>query len=232
MVSAFFGLDDAMPLEGFRLCSGAPGRDGMPVTFSRRVTGPIDPGAFTAITRSGARRQPLCATLKPADESSENHTVLLIGELGSEPDDPPARVEMTGHLLLEGGVDAQGLSAPVTPLAEGPTIVLAFSYPAGAIDSDCPPGTRQLVEVVWAGGVRPGPGSTPETHRQGYQVKIDEQTVTPFALGDLDDRDNYVHLCLDTEIPAREVGFQENILIDPRGDVNPRTTLAITQARR
>ena len=56
MVSAFFGLDNDLPRRRLR---SMPGLDGMPVTFSRRVEGPIETAAFTVVTRSGARHQPV-----------------------------------------------------------------------------------------------------------------------------------------------------------------------------
>lgn len=59
LVSAFFGLDDALPKMAAQFSAEAPGKDGMPVTFSRRVMdGPsVNPKAFTVKTRSGALRQ-------------------------------------------------------------------------------------------------------------------------------------------------------------------------------
>jgi hypothetical protein len=57
-VSAFFGLDNALSLRAARLWPSALGKDGIPMTFSRRVEEPIEPAAFTVITRSGVRLQP------------------------------------------------------------------------------------------------------------------------------------------------------------------------------
>lgn len=228
LVSAFFGLDHALPPESRWLCAEGPGRDGLPVTFSRRVVGRVDPSAFTVTTRSGSRLHPTCATTAPATGRSKNHTVLLIGELGAEPADPPVRVEVTGSLPLEGGADAQGLNAEITPLDAGPTLVLAFAGAPKAVDSSCPVGARQVVVVVWAGGVTPAPGKTAEDHRAGYRVSTTEGPVTPFALGDLGDRDNYVHLCLDTDAAATRVSFAPGLLVDPRGDANPETSVEVS----
>jgi hypothetical protein len=231
LVSAFFGLDHAMPEASRWLCREAPGQDGMPVTFTRRVVGSIAPGSFTVRLRSGEVRHPICATTAPANEAAEGHTVLLMGELGREPADPPVSVEVTGPLSLEGGVDGQGLTAPVTPLAAGPTLVLALGLRPGSIASDCPAATRQIVMAVWAGGVVPGPGSDQERHLGGYRVKTEAGEAAPFALGDLKDRDNYVHLCLDTDSPARSVHFAAGIVVDPRGDLNPETTVEVSPPR-
>ncbi len=231
LVSAFFGLDHAMPRISWLLCSDGPGKDGMPLTFSRRVVGPFAPDAFTVRTRSGALFHPACATTKPANGPAKDHTILLIGELGSEPADPPVWVEVTGSLPLAGGVDGKGLSGPVIPLAAGPTLVLALGYQAGAIASDCPPQSRQIVVAIWAGGVKPGPGAGKEAHRAGYQIDTAAGVIAPFALGDLNDRDNYVHLCLDTDAPAQRVSFRSGVLVDPRGDVNPDTAVEVSPQR-
>lgn len=231
MLSAFFGLDHALPPESRALCLSAPGTDGMPVTFTRRVAGSIHPSVFTVRTRSGRVLHPTCATTKPADAIAERHTVLLIGELGSEPDDPPVAVEVTGSLKLDGGADARGLSGPVTPLADGPTLQLALGAAPSSLASDCPADTRQIVVVVWAGGVHPRPGADQAAHRSGYSVDTAAGEVQPIALGDLSDRDNYVHLCLATATPATRVRFRAGILADPRGDLNPDTSVAVSAPR-
>ncbi|MEM9664252.1 MAG: hypothetical protein AAF970_04910 [Bacteroidota bacterium] len=227
LLNAFFGLDEALPERARLLCRAAPGRDGMPVTFSRRVTS-MAPDDFVVITQSGARKTPLCATLRPANEASEGHTVLLIGDLGSA-QDPPARVDVVGDLLLEADGHARGLTVDVTPLEAGPTLVLAIAYAAGMIGSDCPQATRQIVQVTWAGGVQPAQGAAPDAHRTMYRVLTDSSTVIPTALGDLHDNDNYVHLCLTTPIPASEVRAQAGVLVDPRGDLNPFTSVAVSR---
>jgi hypothetical protein len=228
IVNAFFGLDHALPTEAALLCREAPGKDGMPVTFSRRVVGPIDPAAFTVRLRSGVLVQPACATTKPADGPAKDHTVLLIGELGSETGDPPVVVHVTGHVALAGGADAHGLKAMIGPLREGPTLALALAVPAGSIASDCPEGARQIVVAVWAGGVKPSHGTDQAAHLAGYRLKTANGTVRPFALGDVGDRDNYVHLCLRTEVRLTSLEFPAGILADPNGDLNPRTSVAIS----
>jgi hypothetical protein len=152
LVSAFFGLNHALPEAAARFCPEAPGKDGIPVTFSRRVMdGPrIDPKAFTVNTQSGALLHPIYATTAPANAPGKNHTVLLIGDLGRHPSDPPISVEVTGDLPLEYGANAKGLSAPVIPLLAGPTLVLALGYKAGAFPCETALGTRQVVVAIWA----------------------------------------------------------------------------------
>jgi hypothetical protein len=228
IVSAFFGLDDAMPAQVESFCAGGGNADGMPVTFSRRVVGPLEPSAFSVHTRSGAVLHPRCATLRPADAESKRHTVLLIGALGDGENDPPTSVEITGDVQLEGDVSARGLTSTAVPLADGPTIVLAFQYPTRALASDCPTGTTDIVVVVWAGGVKPAAGKTQVDHLAAYHL---EQAV-PFAIADVDDRDNYVHLCFKEPVPASRVSCGAGVVVDPRGDLNPTTSAAISSAIR
>lgn len=229
LVSAFFGLDNGLPAVVNLMCAGGAGKDGMPVTFSRRVVGVIDPASFTIHTRSGARLHPRCATHRPADADAERHTVLLIGELGSEPSDPPNTIEITGDLELDGNANARGMSAPIVPLGDGPTLVLALGLRSGSIQSDCPAETKQIVVGIWSGGVKPGPNANDTSHREGYVVETDAGNERPFALGDIDDNDNYVHLCLNVTAPARRVSFAAGVVVDPRGDLNPATSITVNR---
>jgi hypothetical protein len=136
-------------------------------------------------------------------------------------------VEMTGHLAVAGDADPLGLSVSVTPLADGPSLVLAFASDPAQIESDCPPQTRQIVVVVWAGGVRPLPGVTPADHRLGYSVATAAGDVVPMALGNLGDGDNYEHLCLDTVAIPLRASMRGGLLMDPRDDPNPATDVEI-----
>lgn len=231
IASAFFGLDNAMPGIARLICFQAPGKDGMPVTFSRRITGNIDPSAFTVHTVNGEIRRPICATLRPAHAAAKRHTVLLIGEFGNSNANAPASVEVTGDLMLEGGENARGLKAPVTPLRSGPTLVLALQLDAGSIKNDCPIETQRIVIAVWSGGVEPRSGSDAAQHLAGYDLKTPQGRATPFALSDINDRDNYIYLCLRDNAIAYELSFAAGILVDPNGDLNPRTTVPISVQR-
>ena len=81
ILSVYHGLDPLPPLAT-RLCGMAPAsdQDGMPVTFSVQINGDtVSATAFSVEIRSGVFVTPLCATLRPAMESLERRTALLIG---------------------------------------------------------------------------------------------------------------------------------------------------------
>jgi hypothetical protein len=237
ILDVFFGLDHALPAMVLLICPEAAGLDGIPVTFSARVT-PIkpDPAAFRITTKSGAVHTPLCATLRPAIDPSERHTVLLMGELGRDPGDPPVRLDIVGSVPLADGSDALGLSRThVTPLAAGPSLLLALRYAPGDLaGTACPaPLTRQIVQVTWSGGVtRPGGGDPRDAERERMHVSVVSgdggvRDVVPFALADLGDRDNYIQLCLDDDASPVAVRVEAGTLVDPRGDLNDATSVAV-----
>ena len=95
------------------------------------------------------------------------------------------------------------MSAPVTPLLDGPSLVLAYAAQHEQIDSDCPPETKQIIVVIWDG------------------------EVTPIGLGNLGDGDNYEHLYLDTAAIPLRVSMKGGLLMDPRNDPNPMTSVDI-----
>lgn len=248
LVSAFYGLDDAVPfLAEWIVCKGAYGGDGMPVLFSHEVdVATLEPGDFKVTTASGARGRVECLTLAPADDRGELRTVLLMGPMGSA-DDQPASVEIVGNVLsLDNAVNFKGATAAVTGLERGPSLVLAEIVPQGewALGSSgkrirfgggakCPAGTRQVVRVVWDGGVtKPGGEEVDDAERRLYTVVVTRadrtiEEITPFALGDLYDGDNNHELCLDTTDVVRSVSFPAGHLTDPREDLNPATSVAL-----
>lgn len=234
ILDVFFGLDDALPFRANLLCGGSrvAGMDGVPVTFSRRIAvDNPDPTAFRITTQSGAVYTPRCATLRPALGANKRHTVLLIGELGSERD-PPVRMDVVRSVPLLNGGDAMGLSSDrVTALALGPELRIGYRYAPGELpNASCPNSTLQIVQITWAGGVTaPGGAELGEAARMGMRVTLSNGVqVAPIALADLGDNDNYTHLCLDTQTPAERVTVEPGVAIDPRGDLNPRTSIRIT----
>ena len=245
-LSAFFGLDNALPAGANLLCQGAAGQDGMPVVLSHTVDAEtLQPGDFRIVTQSGSERTPLCTTLRPAGDPGELRTVLLIGEFGNADNDPPAKVLVVGDLLSDGvagePVNFRGTETDVTPLDAGPSLVLAEVVPEDRWSTEsrgtaCPEGTRQVVRATWAGGVRlPNGDELGDAERALYRVTVEgpdgsSDEIAPAALADLGDRDNNHLLCLDTSAPAVSVIFPGGHLVDPNQDLNPDTQVAVSSA--
>jgi hypothetical protein len=244
IVSAFFGLDDALPLQANLLCPGGGGEDGMPIVLSRRValegTNPRLSASSFRVTRADGRVGTVrCATLAPAVEAPERHTVLLIGDLGAHPGNPPARVEIVGSVPLEGGGDALGaVTTRIVPLPDGPSLVLAERFdpttlPRGGA-GDCPDAARAgVVRVAWNGGVTPaGGGEVGETQRRAITVTLRdvggvERRESLAALGDTNDNDNYLELCLATTDRAVRVEVSAGVFVDPNNDANEAQRLDV-----
>ena len=242
-LSAFFGLDNALPAGANLLCQGAAGQDGMPVVLSHTVDAETpEPGDFRIVTESGSERTPLCTTLRPAGDPGELRTVLLIGEFGNAGDDPPVKVLVVGDLLSDGvsgePVNFRGTETSVTPLEAGPSLVLAEVAPEDRRSAEgrgtaCPEGTRQVVRATWAGGVRlPNGDELGDAERALYRVTVERpdgssDEIAPAALADLGDRDNNHLLCLDTSAPAVSVSFPGGHLVDPNRDLNPDTRVGV-----
>lgn len=250
LLSAFFGLDNALPILARLICRGAPGKDGMPVIFSTEIDhATMQAGDFLVRTASGATGQMHCVTLLPATDAGELRTVLLVGEFGDAETDPPVSVEVVGHLhSIDGTLDFRGAQVAVTPLAPGPSLVMAEIADPEARDlglgqrrtdgDDCPSdGIMQAVRVVWAGGVTLENGDEPgAAERDLYRVTVrsadgTEREVSPRALADLGDGDNNHLLCLDIPDTPLAVSFPAGIFTDPNDDLNPATSVAIRPAR-
>ena len=245
-LSAFFGLDNGLPVAANRICQGAAGQDGMPVVLSQTVdAGTVQPEDFRIVTRSGAERTPICSTLGPARDPGELRTVLLIGEFGDAADDPPMKVLVVGDLFSDGvtgeQVNFRGTQTEVTPLDAGPSLVLAEVVPEDGWSTEgrgsrCPDGVLQVVRATWAGGVRlPSRGELGDAERLLYRVTVERpdgssDEIAPAALADLGDGDNNHHLCLDTTAPAVSVSFPAGHLVDPNQDLNPDTHVAVESA--
>ena len=245
-LSAFFGLDNALPAGANLLCQGAAGQDGMPVVLSHTVDAEtLQPEDFRIVTQSGSERTPLCTTLRPAGDPGELRTVLLIGEFGNVDDDPPVKVRVVGDLLSDGvagePVNFRGTETSVTPLDAGPSLVLAEVVPEDRWSTEsrgtaCPEGIQQVVRATWAGGVRlPSGDELGDAERALYRVTVEgpdgsSDEIAPAALADLGDRDNNHLLCLDTSAPAVSVSFPGGHLVDPNQDLNPDTQVAVSSA--
>ena len=242
LLSAFFGLDNDLPFRANALCLGASGADGMPVVLSHTVDpDALKPEQFQVVTRSGEVSTPKCVTLRPAYDPGERRTVLLIGEFGDAPDNQPVSVQVVADLHSEGNpsVNFKGTQVDVTPLAAGPSMVLAEAVPQSEWEdqrrgTDCPENIQQIIRVTWNGGVRLPNGDEPgDTERQLYRVTVkrgdgSSNEVNPVAIAELGDGDNNHFLCLDTADPAVAVSFPAGRLVDPNQDLNPDTHIAVT----
>lgn len=250
LLSAFFGLDNALPRRSRLICRGAPGKDGMPVIFSTEIDHmTMQAGDFRVTTASGATGQMHCVTLLPATDAGELRTVLLVGEFGDNETDPPKRVEIVGHLhSIDSTLDFRGAQVDVTPLEPGPSLVMAEIVDPLTPDlrlgqrrsdgTDCPTdGFQQAVRVVWAGGVTLENGDElSDAERDLYRVTVRaedaaQRDIAPTALADLGDGDNNHLLCLDTKDVPVSVSFPAGVLTDPNDDPNPATSVEILPAR-
>ncbi len=242
ILSAFFGLDSSLPLRAMRLCLGAAGKDGMPVIFSHEVDdSTLDADDFRVTTRTGEIGRIVCVTLKPADELGEKRTALLIGDYGSA-DDQPVMVEIVGDLMsLDGGMNFKGAQTDVIPLEAGPTMILAETLPQDNWSlggrGNCPrDGIKSVVRATWTGGItKPGGAEIDDQERQLYRVTVKQAdgtvaTVTPIAIGDLNDNDNNHELCLDVDGEPLRVFFPAGALTDPNEDLNPDTEITVSPA--
>lgn len=249
LLSAFFGLDDGLPgLSNQVICKGASGQDGMPVIFSHEIDiATMQAGDFRVVSASGAIGEMTCVTLAPADDDGEFRTVLTVGQFGSAADQPVS-VEVVGNLLSKDGqLNFRGTQTGVTLLEEGPTMQwaelvpeeewglgkAATSIPFGG-GSGCPLETKQVIRVTWAGGVtKPGGQEIDDKERSAYRVTMSANDgrsveVAPFAIADLGDGDNNHELCMDRLGVPSTVQFPAGLVTDPREDLNPATSVAIT----
>ena len=162
LVSAFFGLDNALP----SLLCNQPGSllDGMPVNFKF----PLDASSlsetdFEVLDSLGNIHTPICVSLAPANENGENRTVLLLGEFGTAVTNPPVEVRVVGDLFttdtLSGEsacseiINLNGITTTnVIPLADGPSLFFAQRIDGNL--NECNSGT-QTIQVAWNGGITP-----------------------------------------------------------------------------
>ena len=217
LLTAFFGLDNALPKRAKRLYRNAPGQDGMPLVFSHELEpNTLQASDFEVTTQNGTIFQVEGATLLPANEEFELRTVLLIGEYGNYPDNPPTSVKIVGDLLSRTKHNFKGESIAVIPLEDGPILSYAeyftydenYPYVEKGRGCDCPKKkTKMVVRTVWAGGVRAINGDElGASELNDFEVTLlqgkDTLLVRPYRFADLDDNDNNIDLCLkETGIP-------------------------------
>jgi len=223
LLSAGWGLDDA--LVAFPNCPESVNQDGIPVVLDAEVDNQsLDPWDFEVELESGVRRVPICATTLPALEENEDRTVLLIGDLGSE-DDPPRWVRIVDELRSEDG-SVLGGAVAVPDYADGPSLVLAEM--ARVEDTECPADTASVVRLIFSGGVLSTNGDEFQASEfERFTVDTLAGVVEPIGFSDLNDFDNNLELCLDTDAVIRQVTVAENTVIDPNGDPNLVTSTPV-----
>ena len=246
IVSAFFGLDDALPggPAMTAICPEAPGLDGMPVVLGSEIdTDTLGPADFEVVRASGAVGDVACVTMRPATDLGEVRTALLVGQFGSDRD-PPVTVRIVGELLaLDGSRDLDGSQVEVTPLPVGPSIVLASVMTAderaasvaqedqGSCTGDP---AVQVVRVTWNGGIKLPSGAEPSDADVGiYEVTVtgpdgSTSSVTALGFADLGDNDNVHELCIAGTGRPSSVSAVAGAFVDPRGDLNPPTSVELS----
>ena len=236
IVSAFFGLDNDLPLAVNLICFGGNGMDGMPVNFNYAIDeSTLEETDFEVIDSLGNILTPMCAILAPANDDGENRTVLLVGEFGDDGSNPPVEVRVIGDLFTLGEDPEQSACAEVknlngaftrniVPLSEGPT--LFFAQMIGGSISECPPGTAQTLQVAWDGGVVPIADTLDEEDLFAFYTVFTDSAGTliphtPTTILDINDIDNFHQLCLDIPDSIVKVAFEANVVEDPNADPNP-----------
>ena len=240
IVSAFFGLDNALP----SLLCGASGTliDGMPLNFYF----PLDESSlsetdFEILDSLGNTHIPLCVSLGPANENGENRTILLLGEFGTAITNPPVEVRVVDDLFttdtLSGEsacsdiINLNGITTTnVIPLADGPSLFFAQRID-GALN-ECSSGT-QTIQVAWNGGVTPYISSDAESDLYQYYTGYSDSSGVllphqPISIADIDDNDNFHQLCFTTSDEIVKISMLANTVEDPNQDPNLYSEIDVT----
>lgn len=242
ILTVFFGLDNALPRTARIMYKKAYGKDGMPIVFSHELDpGTLDASDFEITTKNGEVFPVEAVSLMPAEEEFELRTVLLIGEYGNYPDNPPVSLEIVADLMSRTGVNFKSQTKEIIPLPDGPILSYAeyfrftedYPYVEKGAGCDCPrEKTAVVVKAVWAGGVRALNGKELGANElSAFEVELvygsDTITVSPFQLADLSDNDNNIDLCLAESGTPIRLSVKKNTAIDPRDDPNPRTEIEV-----
>jgi hypothetical protein len=132
--------------------------------------------------------------------------------------------QRTGVLLLALGCLGASVSVAASGPAE-PRILSAFF----GLDDALPPAS----EALCTGSA--GLDGLPFVFDREILTEVAEGKSTPlvpFALGDLNDRDNVLDLCLEKSVRPLRVEVDAGTVIDPRGDANPATAVDVQSCGR
>jgi len=240
LVSAFFGLDNALP----GLLCNQPGSllDGMPVNFQF----PLDASSlsetdFEVLDNLGNVHTPICALLAPANENGENRTVLLLGEFGTAVSNPPVEVSVVGDLLTTETfsgesacseiINLNGITTTnVVPLADGPSLFFAQKIEGDL--NECISGT-QTIQVAWDGGVTPYISSDEESDLFQYYTGYSDSSGVlvphaPISIADINDNDNFHQLCFPTSEEIVKISMTANTVEDPNQDPNSYSEIYVS----
>ncbi len=232
LVSAFFGLDNALPSI---LCNQLGSLlDGMPVNFRFPLDSSSLSGTdFEVVDSLGNIHIPMCAVLAPANENGENRTVLLLGEFGTAVTNPPVEVRVVGDLFtidtLSGEsvcsaiINLNGITTTnVIPLADGPSLFFAQRIDGNL--NECNSGT-QTIQVAWNGGITPYISGDTESDLFQYYIGYSDSSGVliphiPISIADIDDNDNFHQLCFSTSDEIVKISMMANTVEDPNHDPN------------
>lgn len=234
LISAFFGLDNAMPFQANFLCPGAQGMDGMPVNFIFPIDATtLSESDFEVVDNLGNIHIPICAVLAPANENGENRTVLLIGEFGTAVTNPPVEVRIVGDLftidtiLGESAcseiINLNGItSTNVIPLADGPSLFFAQRIDGNLNECNS---VTQTIQVAWNGGVTPYINGDIESDLFQYYIGYSDSSGVliphvPISIADINDNDNFHQLCFSTSDEIVKISMMANTVEDPNQDPN------------
>ena len=233
LVSAFFGLDNALP--SLFLCNQQAGLlDGMPVNFKF----PLDASSlsetdFEVLDSLGNIHTPICVSLAPANENGENRTVLLLGEFGTAVTNPPVEVRVVGDLFTTDTLSGESVCSAiinlngitttnVIPLADGPSLFFAQRIDGNL--NECNSGT-QTIQVAWNGGITPYISGDTEFDLFQYYIGYSDSSGVliphvPISIADIDDNDNFHQLCFSTSDEIVKISMMANTVEDPNQDPN------------
>ena len=216
----------------------------MPVVFGTEIDiDTLDTTDFEVARDSGAVGEVFCVTMFPSLDLGEVRTALLIGQYGSD-EDPPVTVRIVDELVTsDGSRNLEGSEIEVTPLQDGPSIVLASMLTtderAASVAQEDPGScvnkpALQVLRVTWAGGITLPSGAEPSDADLGiYEVTVTDpdgstSQVTPVGFADLGDGDNVHELCIDSAGRPSSVSAAPGSFTDPGDDLNPPTAIEVS----
>ena len=219
ILSAYFGLDNNIGINGNTVnASDGNGLDGMPLVFSHELDWEtVQPGDFHVETTMDDNNNddettttiiiPRVSTFRPATDTGELRTVLLLGQFGSN----PTKVCIVGNIWDKcHQINFKDIPCITPkPLIGVPELVFAeeitdvqqdANTTASSSSSWCPSNASDhIIRVTWDAGItlENGISIPPHEYANKYTVTLkDGSIVVPTTLADLNnDGDNNHLLC-------------------------------------